>query len=202
MTERSSQLRIALLGLVSLTLLGACASTGTPPLEAMDRKVDLERFMGDWYVVGFIPIDLPFLSEEDAHNAVESYRLTDEGVIETTYTFRDGDFDGPEKRFTPKGWVHDHETNAEWRMQFFWPFEAAYLIVYLDREYQKTIIGVPDRNHVWIMSRDPQMSEAEYQRMLTHTASLGYDVAKVKRVPQRWPSSLQPTDENAAPNRR
>ena len=178
--------------MLSLALLSGCETHRVPPLEAMDRKVDLERFMGDWYVIGFIPITLPFFSEEGAHNAVESYRLTDEGVIETTYTFRDGGFDGPEKRFTPKGWVHDHETNAEWRMQFLWPFEAAYLIVYLDQEYQKTIIGVPDRSNVWIMSRDPQMSEADYERMLSYAAGFGYDVAKVKRVPQRWPSWRRP----------
>ena len=117
------------------------ASNGMPPLEAMDRKVDLERFMGAWYVVGSIPVTIPFFSEEGAHNGVESYRLTEDGVIETTYTFRKGSFDGPEKRMTPKGWVYDHETNAEWRMQFLWPFSAAYLIVYLDEEYQRTIIG-------------------------------------------------------------
>jgi apolipoprotein D and lipocalin family protein len=161
---------------LSLALLNACATHRVPPLEAMDRKVDLERFMGDWYVIGFIPITLPFFSEEGAHNGVESYRLTDEGGIETTYTFRDGGFDGPEKRFTPKGWVYDHDTNAEWRMQFVWPL------------YQKTIIGVPDRGNIWIMSRNPKMSEAEYQRMLSYAASLGYDVAKVQRVPQQWPA--------------
>ena len=177
-----------------LTLLNACANHRVPQLEAMDRKVDLERFMGDWYVIGFIPIELPFFSEEGAHNGVESYRLTEDGVIETTYTFRDGGFDGPEKRFTPKGWVHDDETNAEWRMQFLWPFKAAYLIVYLDEEYQKTIIGVPDRDNVWIMSRDPQMSEAEYQWMLSYAANLGYDVEQVKRVPQKWFSSLRPAN--------
>jgi apolipoprotein D and lipocalin family protein len=173
---------------LSLALLSACATHRVPPLEAMDRKLDLERFMGDWYVIGFIPITLPFFSEEGAHNGVETYHLTDEGLIETTYTFRDGGFDGPEKRFTPKGWVYDHDTKAEWRMQFVWPFKAAYLIAYLDQDYQKTIIGVPDRNNLWIMSRKPQMSEAEYQRMLSHAASLGYDVAMVKRVPQQWPA--------------
>jgi len=170
-----------------LALLGACATNDVPPLEAMERKVDLERFMGDWYVIGFIPITLPFFSEEDAHNGIESYRLTDTGLIETTYTFRDGAFDGPEKRFTPKGWVYDKETNAEWRMQFLWPFKAAYLILYLDQDYQKTIIGVPDRNHVWIMSREPEVSEAAYQQMLDYAASLGYEVERVRRVPQRWP---------------
>lgn len=176
-----------LVALCSLVILTGCATNGMPPLEAMDRQVDLARFMGDWYVIGFIPISIPFFSEEGAHNGVESYRLTDRGVIETTYTFREGSFDGPEKRFTPKGWVHDEATNAEWRMQFLWPFKSAYLIVYLDQDYQKTIIGVPERNNLWIMSRDPQMSDADYQEMLDYAASLGYDTEKVRRVPQKWP---------------
>jgi apolipoprotein D and lipocalin family protein len=169
-----------------LAILSGCASNGMPPLEAMDRKVDLERFMGAWYVVGSIPVTIPFFSEEGAHNGVESYRLTEDGVIETTYTFRKGSFDGPEKRMTPKGWVYDHETNAEWRMQFLWPFSAAYLIVYLDEEYQRTIIGVPSRKYVWILSRDPELSDAEYQGLLDHVARAGYDREKVQRIPQRW----------------
>ena len=176
---------------VALVLLAApvaCATNDVPPLEALDRKVDLERFMGDWYVIGFIPVTIPLFSEEGAHNGVESYRLTEEGVIETTYTFRKGAFDGPEKRFTPKGWVYNEETNAEWRMQFLWPFKAAYLLVYLDEEYQKTIVGVPDRGNVWIMSRDADLGDADYQALLEVAANLGYDVEKVQRVPQRWPA--------------
>jgi apolipoprotein D and lipocalin family protein len=172
--------------LLSLAVLNACATDQMPPLKALDRQLDLERFMGDWYVIGFIPLAVPFFSEEGAHNGVESYRLTGEGVIETTYTFRDGGFDGPQRRFTPKGWVYDEETNAEWRMQFLWPFKSAYLIVYLDEDYQNTVIGVPDRTHVWIMSRHPDLSDAEYGELLKRVGSLGYDVEKVRRVPQRW----------------
>jgi lipocalin len=52
--------------LLCLAILNGCASTSMPPLEAMDRKVDLERFMGDWYVIGFIPVTIPFFSEEGA----------------------------------------------------------------------------------------------------------------------------------------
>jgi len=177
-----------LIAFLCLVIPNGCAANTMPPLEAIDRKVDLERFMGDWYVIGFIPVTIPFFSEEGAHNGVESYRLTDEGVIETTYTFRKGGFDGPEKRFTPKGWVYDKETNAEWRMQFLWPFKAAYLIVYLDEHYQKTIIGVPARKYVWIMSRDPYVSDADYQELLHKVAAAGYDIGRVQRVPQRWPS--------------
>jgi apolipoprotein D and lipocalin family protein len=174
--------------LLCLAVLNGCASPSMPPLEAMDRKVDLERFMGDWHVIGSIPVTIPFFSEEGAHNGLESYRLTDEGVIETTYTFRKGAFDGPEKRLTPKGRVHNEETNAEWRMQFLWPFKAAYLIVYLDEDYQRTVIGVPNRKYVWIMSRDPELSDSDYQALLGYAARVGYDSEKVQRVPQRWPA--------------
>jgi len=170
-------------------LASACATTvGPPPLEALDRRVDLERFMGDWYVLASIPIDLPFVSEAESYNGVESYRLTEDGVIETTYTFRDGSFDGPLRRLTPTGFVHDEETNAEWRMQFLWPFKAAYLIVYLDEDYQRTIIGVPDRSHAWIMARTPSIPEAEYQALVDRLSRLGYDVSSLRRVPQEWPA--------------
>lgn len=175
------------LGLAFLLLVG-CAGTSGPPLEALDRQVDLERFMGDWYVIGFIPISLPFFSEADAHNGIESYRLADDGTIEVTYTFRDGAFDGRERRFTPKAWVHDPTTNAEWRIQFVWPFKAAYLIVHLDEDYRRTIIGVPDRGNAWILARTPDVSDAEYEELRRIAGDLGYDVGKIQRVPQRWPT--------------
>lgn len=173
--------------LLGAALLAGCAGPSGPPLEAVDRRVDLQRFMGDWYVVGHIPIDIPFFSEAAAYNGVESYRLADDGTIEVTYTFREGAFDGPRERFTPKAWVHDEQTRAEWRIQFLWPFKAAYLIVYLDPEYRETLIGVPDRSNVWILTRDWDLSDADYRRLVARAAALGYDPAAIRRVPQRWP---------------
>lgn len=176
------------LGLLA-ALGSACATTGgLPPLRAIDRPVDLERFMGDWYVLASIPIDLPFVSEADSYNGVESYHLNDKGVIETTYTFRDGGFDGPLRRQSPKGFVHNEETNAEWRMQFVWPFKAAYLIVHLDEDYQQTIIGVPDRGHAWIMARTPSIPEEEYQALVDLLVEMGHDISTLRRVPQQWPA--------------
>ena len=176
------------LAVLLAALLGACAGSGRPPLQALDRQIDLPRFMGDWYVIGFIPITIPFFSEEDAHNAVESYRLVGDGEIAVTYTFREGAFDGPEKRYTPKAWVHDEATRAEWRVQFVWPFEAAYLIVYVDPDYRHALIGVPDRSHVWILSREPEVPDEEYERLVGRAAALGYVPERIRRVPQRWPS--------------
>ena len=135
-------------------------------------QVDLERFMGDWYVIANIPTFI----EKEAFNAIESYRLDEDGSVETTFRFNKGGFDGPEKVYTSRAFVIDTASNAHWGMQFVWPFKAAYLILYLDPDYRKTIVGVPDRDHIWIMSREPEMSDAEYQQMLEYAAELGYEL--------------------------
>jgi apolipoprotein D and lipocalin family protein len=38
------------------------------------------------------------------------------------------------------------------------------------------------------MSRDPELSDAEYQELLDYAAGVGYDREKVERVPQQWPA--------------
>ncbi len=161
-------------------LLAACASKG-PEMKTVE-KVDLERFMGDWYVIANIPTFL----EKGAHNAVETYALNDDGTIKTTFVFRDGGFDGKEKRYNPKGFVGDDGSNALWGMRFIWPIKADYRIVYLDDDYQQTIIGRQKRDFIWIMARTPTISESDYERLVQFAASIGYDVDKIERVPQRW----------------
>ena len=82
-------------------LMTGCAMNDLPRLQSIERSIDLQRFMGDWYVIGSIPIDTWFASEANAHNAVETYALTGDGRIQTTYTFRKDGFDGEEKEFNP-----------------------------------------------------------------------------------------------------
>ena len=169
-----------LLLLAAPALLALGCATARPPLRTVER-VDLERFMGDWYVLAHIPASI----EKDAHGAVESYRLAEDGTIATTYTFREGSLDGPERRYTPRGFVRDRETNATWGMQFVWPFRAEYLVLHLDEDYRTTIIGRTRRDYVWIMARSPAIPEEEYQGLVRKVAEAGYDLARLRRVPQR-----------------
>ncbi len=144
--------------------------------------VDLERFMGPWYVIANIPTFL----EKGAYNAIETYELNDDGTIGTTFTFRKGGFDGEEKEYNPKGFITDTNTNATWGMRFVWPIKADYRIVYLDDDYSQTIIARQKRDFVWIMARTPEISDADYERLIAFVESIGYDVSKVQRVPQQW----------------
>jgi apolipoprotein D and lipocalin family protein len=161
-----------------LSLLGGCAS-GHPPLST-EPHVDLPRFMGDWYVIANIPTAI----ERGAHNAVESYSLEADGTIATTFTFRDGGFDGKPKTYHPRGLVKDRASNAVWGMQFIWPINADYRIVYVSPDYQRTIVGRERRDNVWIMARTPQISDADYADLRERVAREGYELAKLELVPQ------------------
>jgi apolipoprotein D and lipocalin family protein len=148
-------------------------------------RVDVDRFMGDWYVIAHIPL----APEADAYNAVESYARGEGDAIQTVYRFRDGGFDGELEVYRPKGWIADAGSDAEWRMQFLWPFRSAYLIAWVDDEYSETIVGVPDRDYAWIMTREPDVSEERYDALVARLSSLGYDPARLRRVPHRWPEA-------------
>ena len=161
-------------------MTAGCAGN-QPPIPPVDY-VDIDRFMGDWYVIANIPTRL----ERGAHNAVESYRLDDDGTIATTFTFRDGGFDGKTKQYNPRGFVRDTETNAEWGMRFVWPIKADYRIAYLDTDYSVTIIGRNKRDYVWLMARQPELPEARYQELVARIEAMGYDVSQLQKVPQKW----------------
>jgi apolipoprotein D and lipocalin family protein len=166
--------------------LAGCSSVPRPAVPLVE-SVDIERFMGDWYVIASIPTYI----ERDAWNAVESYRLDKDGSIATTFTFRKGGFDGPEKRYTPRGFVLEHASNAVWGMQFVWPVKADYRIAYLSDDYGQTVIAREARDYVWIMARSPSISEADYARLTAFIASMGYDTGQLRKVPQRWPEATQ-----------
>lgn len=164
-----------------LLLLTAGCATSRDPLPT-PPYVDLQSFMGAWYVVGYTPI----LVDKEAHNAVEHYYLAEDGRILTTYQFRKGGFDGALKTYTPVGTVHNKETNAEWRMQFLWPFKSPYIILYLSPEKDRTIIAHPNRKYAWIMQREPQIAESDYAAMLDRLREVGYDPSLLQRVPHDW----------------
>jgi apolipoprotein D and lipocalin family protein len=169
---------------LGLVFVAGCSSTSPAPIRTADH-VDLPRFMGDWYVIAHIPAFL----ERNAFNAVETYRLLDDGRVATTFSFNEGGFDGERKTFNPTGFVRDTESNAVWGMQFIWPIKADYRIVYVDHDYQQTIIGRIKRDYVWIMARSPQIPEQEMQQLVSIITEQGYDTSGLRRVPQQWPET-------------
>jgi apolipoprotein D and lipocalin family protein len=143
--------------------------------------LDIDRFMGDWYVIAIIPNFI----EKYARNGIESYKRGKGNKIEITYTFFNKK-QGRKRVMHPKGEIYNRTSNAEWRVQFIWPLKFPYLVLDLADDYRYTSIGVPNKKFVWIMSRTAQMSENDYANALKKLANLTYDVGKIQKMEQIW----------------
>ena len=163
----------------AFSALVGCASS--PPSVPVAEHVDLDRFMGDWYVIANIPTSL----EKTAHNAIESYERVSDGRIATTFRFNEGAFDGPLKTYNPVGFVRDDPSNAVWGMRFIWPIKAEYVVSWLNDDYTQVIIARSKRDYVWIMARTPTVSDTDYRALVDRVAAMGYDVQQVRKVPQQ-----------------
>lgn len=166
--------------IVLMSFLSLMGCTSYPPIKS-EKYVDLERFMGDWYVIANIPTFI----EEGAHNAIETYAKNKDGTIATTFSFNADSFDGELKKYHPKGFVTGDKSNAIWDMQFIWPFKADYRILHVDKKYQYTIVGRIKRDYVWVMARKPIIDAKEYNKLIRIIKDRDYDISKIERVPQQ-----------------
>ena len=76
---------------LALFLISGC-SMNTIKLKTVD-DVNISKFMGSWYVIAHIPTFI----EKEAYNAIESYKLNNDGTIATTFTFNKGSLEGQKK---------------------------------------------------------------------------------------------------------
>lgn len=173
---------------VALLALSGCAMmSGGSPLETVD-EVDLERYMGRWYVIA----NIPYIAERGNVAGQAIYRMRDDGRMDDIYRYRDGDFEAPVEEMTGVAWVVDETTNAQWKVQFYWPIRFGYYIIGLDEDYEWTVVGHPSREYAWIMAREPELSEERYRALLALLEDRGFDSSQLEKVPQRPEQIGQP----------
>ena len=172
--------------LASSCAIAACSSTPTNPNPRASEPlklatVDLPRYMGHWYVIA----NVPYFGEKDYVGGQADWKLRDDGRIADAYIGRKGDFDAPETRREFVDTVVPDTGNAHWRVRIFWPISVSQLTLYVDPMYQYTVLGYPDKSLGWIFARTPYMPEAKYQEMLSKLEDQGYDISRIRRVPQQ-----------------
>jgi len=169
-----------LLPLVTATaLFSGCAATSSNPVPRV-ANVDLARYMGPWYVIASIPLSL----EKGAHCPVETYSRNPDGSIATVFQFRKKSFDGTLETKPTLAEVQADASNAEWKVRTIWPMKNQYVISHLEPDYSAALIARDRRDHVWILSRTPKISDAKRAEYQQKIASYGYDVSKLHYFPQ------------------
>jgi len=70
-------------------------------------------------------------------------------------------------------------------MQFIWPIKAQYKIVYLDENYQTTIVARDALDYVWLMSRKKTIPKQELESLINMISLMGYDKNKLQLTKHR-----------------
>lgn len=164
--------------LVAAAGMATAACSADAPLKAVEN-VDLPRYMGTWYVIG----NIPNFAERGKVATADEYRLRPDGKIDNVYHYRKS-FDAPEKTWHGKAWVPDPRQPGRWKVQLLWPFRSDYTILAVSDDYRVSMVGLPSRKLLWILSKDRTMDEAVYRRLLDVAREQGFPVENVRRVPQ------------------
>jgi apolipoprotein D and lipocalin family protein len=165
--------------LVSLSLmLNACASgsANMKPLEVV-QHVEINRYLGTWYEIARYPNRF----QKNCHGSRAEYSLRPDGDIQVLNSCRKNGPDGPLDSAKGKAWVVDRQTNAKLKVRFFWPFSGDYWIIDLGKNYEYAVVGEPDRDYLWILSRRPEIEDETYRAILARLEVQGYDPAKLIR---------------------
>ena len=161
-----------------LILLAGC--TAAPPRDLPPlAEVDLQRFMGSWYVIA----NIPYWLEEGKVATRDEYSLRPDGKITNDYVFRRG-FDKPEQRWEGVSTVEPDSGGARWSVQFVWPLSADLEVLEVDPDYQWALLSNPRRSMAWLFSRQAAMDDARYAELVERFRRHGVDPAALKRVPQ------------------
>lgn len=149
-----------------------------PELKSM-VKIDLQRYMGAWYVIA----NVPYFAERGKVASRDVYKLDADGNVDTTYVYRKS-FDGPEKSMGSLGVVQPGSDNAYWVVRFMWLLRADYLILDIAPDYSWVLVGQPSRKLGWVLARNPAMDDALYSQLIEKFHGFGYEPSQFQRVPQ------------------
>ena len=142
--------------------------------------VDIDKFMGDWYVIAG---RVTFL-EKGAFNPLEQYtvkRKNGDIKIDIKFSFNKNSLNGPKKTIPQKGIVHNQKSNAHWKVSPFWPLKFDFLVIDLDKEnYSWTVIGVPSQKYLWIMFREPHPKQDIISNIINKIDAKGYNIESIE----------------------
>ena len=179
--EASMKIFFSVLTLMVTVWVGTAHASGKaknlPELKTVEQ-VDLNRYLGQWFEIASFPKRF----QRDCTATTATYSLRQNGDISVVNSCKLATLDGKLKEATGKAWVVDKVSNAKLLVQFFWPFSGDYWIVDLAKDYSYAVVGSPDRDYLWILSRTPTLNASLYSQILARITTQGFDVSRLHRT--------------------
>lgn len=158
--------------------ISSCTSVpeGIEPVS----EFQLNRYLGTWYEVA--RMDHSF--ERGLEQVTAEYSLREDGgvnVVNRGYQQEKGQWD----QAAGKAYFVGDSTLGHLKVSFFGPFYASYVIFELDQQdYQYALVTGPDRDYMWILSRQKELPDAKLKELLEKAKSHGFDTEDLIFVKQ------------------
>jgi apolipoprotein D and lipocalin family protein len=165
-------------------VLAFATPASAPALETVSH-VDLARYTGRWYEIARYPTVFERKCDRDVTAEYSTKPDGDIRVVNSCVT-KDGSITKTEGTAV----VVDKSTNAKLKVTFFWPFYGKYWIIGLGPNYEYAVVGNPDRDYLWILSRTPTLPQPTYDQILANIAQHSYDVSKLVKTTQTTTTNL------------
>ncbi|QNF31671.1 lipocalin family protein [Adhaeribacter swui] len=149
------------------------------PLETVPT-VDLNKYMGKWYEIAAFPL----IFERGCHCTTAEYSLDPAGFVKVVNSCNRNNPKGKKKVAEAKAFPVAGSNNSKLKVQFQWPFTGDYWIIGLDADYSYAVVGTPDRQNLWILSRSPFMAPTLYQNLVTLAQQKGFDTDHLRVTDQ------------------
>ncbi len=143
--------------------------------------VDLEKYAGKWYEIASFPQRF----SKGCTCSTANYTLTKKGFVVVENRCNRDTINGKESYVKGKAFVVPNSGNAKLKVQFFWPFKGKYWIIELASDYSYAVVGHPNLNYLWILSRTPKMEESTYQQIISRVKLKGFDITKIRLTTQK-----------------
>ena len=160
--------------LLLLSLVALVGCTGIPDgIEPVDN-FELEPYLGTWYEIA--RLDHSF--ERGLSNVTANYSLRDDGgvaVVNRGYRTDKGEWDEAKG----KAFFIDDTSVGRLKVSFFGPFYGAYNVFALGENYEYSMVAGPDRSYLWILAREPQVSQELLDDLIAKAEAAGYDTSEL-----------------------
>ncbi|MOA45244.1 Outer membrane lipoprotein Blc precursor [compost metagenome] len=57
--------------------------------------------------------------------------------------------------------------------------KGEYWVLYHDKDYRVALVGHPNREYLWLLSRTPAVTDQQREQLLTIAREQGYDTSKL-----------------------
>lgn len=162
-------------------------SKSLPPIQTV-QNFDLNRYDGEWHELARIPNRF----EKNLIAANATYGVGLKGPVRILN-------EGLKSNGEPTRITGSAKLVGNGKLEVhFDPFPAnlfpeGYWVLWVNENYQRSIVGTPDRNYLWILSKDPADILSDFTEPLQMIKAQGFEIKKLLENLKRLAPNSRPT---------